>query len=286
MFCQNCGAQLTPGANFCGRCGARVTQPDDAASTANASTPATSPFTSTTADTGVAASAGDMGASAGAAGMAPAAPSAPASAPTGLEGIEKEPMLLLDVTGSMNFGTSENDQTPRRDTIREAISTIVSTLAAQDSQAEHEEEGGGLRTVIFAGGQARDIGDLNPDNLAEVWSRITWAGGTRIMPGWNTLIDTYMDEFGGEDPASRPLLMALVITDGEADDTDQFAQAIAQASGGVYVVLAIIGYGPDHDAALRAYQAIEQNNAHVRVLPFASETDPQVIARALLRMIA
>lgn len=226
----------------------------------------------------------DPGASAPSA-AAPQA-TASASAPTGLEGIEKEPMLLLDVTGSMNFGTSANDQTPRRDTIREAISTIVATLAAQDSQAAQEEEGGGLRTVVFAGGQAHDIGDLNPDNLTQTWSHITWAGGTRIMPGWNTLIDTYMDEFGSEDPASRPLLMAVVITDGEADDTDQFAQAIAQASGGVYVVLAIIGYGPDHDAALHAYQAIEQNNAHVRVLTFASETDPQVIARALLRMIA
>lgn len=200
--------------------------------------------------------------------------------------VEKEPMLLLDVTGSMNYGTSATDNTPRRDTIKEAIGTIVATLAAADSQAEHEEEGGGLRTVIFAGGQARDVGDLNPDNLDEKWAGISWSGGTRIMPGWNTLIDTYMDEFGGEDPATRPLLMALVITDGEADDTDQFARAIAQASGGVYAVLAIIGYGADHDSALRAYQAIEQNNAHVRVLTFASETDPQVIARALLKMIA
>ncbi len=32
-------------------------------------------------------------------------------------GLEKEPMLLLDVTGSMNYGTSANNPTPRRDTI-------------------------------------------------------------------------------------------------------------------------------------------------------------------------
>lgn len=49
----------------------------------------------------------------------------------------------------MNYGTSEIDQTPRRDTIREAIGIIVSTLEKEDSQAIHEqeEEGGGLRTV-------------------------------------------------------------------------------------------------------------------------------------------
>jgi hypothetical protein len=198
---------------------------------------------------------------------------------------EKEPMLLLDTTGSMNFGTAQEDNTPRRDTIREAIGIIVAELAAEDSQAAKEEEGGGLRTVTFAGGNAYDIGDLNPTNLDQKWSGIRWAGGTRIMPGLNKLIEVYNDEFGSKPPAERPLLMALVITDGEADDTDQFAHAVAQAAGGVYFVLAIIGYGPDHDAALRQYKAIEEKNAHVRVLSFAAETDPNTIARALLKMI-
>jgi hypothetical protein len=205
---------------------------------------------------------------------------------TGIPDVEKEPMLLLDTTGSMNYPTSANDQTPRKDTIREAISLIVDALAAEDSQAEHEEEGGGLRTVTFADGQAQDIGDLNPANLAQKWGQIRWAGGTRIMPGWNTLIDTYQDEFGQEPPNERPLLLALVITDGEADDTDRFAQAISGASGGVYAVVTLIGYGAEHDRALAAYRRIEETNAHVKVLTLASETNPQVIADALLRMIA
>ncbi len=207
-----------------------------------------------------------------------------AGAPTEQEQ-EKEPMLLLDTTGSMNYGTSENDNTPRKDTIKEAISIIVAELAAEDSQAAKEEEGGGLRTVTFAGGNAYDIGDLNPNNLEQKWAAIKWAGGTRIMPGLNQLVQVYNEEFGSEPPAERPLLMALVITDGEADDADQFGRAVAQASGGVYFALAIIGYGPEHDAALRQYKAIEEKNAHVRVLPFAAETDPNVIARALLKMI-
>ena len=208
------------------------------------------------------------------------------SGPTGqTQEQEKEPMLLLDTTGSMNYGTSENDSTPRKDTIKEAIGIIVGELAAEDSQAAGEEEGGGLRTVTFAGGNAYDIGDLNPNNLEQKWSQIHWAGGTRIMPGLNKLIEVYNDEFGKEAPADRPLLMALVITDGEADDADQFGRAVAQASGGVYFALAIIGYGAEHDAALRQYKAIEAQNAHVRVLPFAAETDPDVIARALLKMI-
>jgi hypothetical protein len=195
-------------------------------------------------------------------------------------------MLLLDTTGSMNYATSATDQTPRKDTVREAIGLIVDALAAEDSQAAHEEGGGGLRTVTFADGQAHDLEDLNPSNLAQKWAGIRWAGGTRIMPGWNTLIDVYQDEFGQEPPDQRPLLMALVITDGEADDTDRFAQAISAASGGVYVVVALLGYGTEHDRALNAYRSIENTNAHVKVLTFGGETNPQVIADALLRMIA
>ena len=199
---------------------------------------------------------------------------------------EKEPMLLLDTTGSMNWSTSETDTTPRKDTIREAISLIVAELGAADSQASKEEEGGGLRTVTFADGQAHDIGDLNPNNLQQKWSQIRWAGGTRIMPGFNLLLKAYTDEFGAEPQAERPLLLALVITDGEADDTDAFRNTVARAAGSMYVVLAIIGHGPEHDRALQAYQQVEAQNAHVKVMPFAGETDPEVIANALLRMIA
>ena len=198
---------------------------------------------------------------------------------------EKEPMLLLDTTGSMNYRTSETESTPRKDTIREAISIIVSELAAADSQAAKEEEGGGLRTITFADGQAHDIGDLNPNNLREKWSHIRWGGGTRIMPGFNLLLKTYTDEFGTVPQAERPLLLALVITDGEADDTDTFKNVVARAAGSMYVALAIIGYGPEHDRALQAYQQVEAQNAHVKVMPFAGETDPEIIARALLNMM-
>ena len=198
---------------------------------------------------------------------------------------EKEPMLLLDTTGSMNYRTSETESTPRKDTIREAISIIVSELAAADSQAAKEEEGGGLRTVTFADGQAHDIGDLNPNNLREKWNHIRWGGGTRIMPGFNLLLKTYTDEFGTVPQAERPLLLALVITDGEADDTDTFKNVVARAAGSMYVALAIIGYGAEHDRALQAYQQVEAQNAHVKVMAFAGETDPEIIARALLNMM-
>jgi len=194
-------------------------------------------------------------------------------------------MLLLDTTGSMNFGCSPTDTTPRKEVVREAISIIVSTLGKEDSQASKEAHGGGLRTVTFAGGQAYDIDDLNPRNLKDKWSKIKWAGGTRIMPGWDKLWATYMEEFGSRPPGSRPLLMALIITDGDADDSDRFAEALHRVGDGVYVTLAVIGYGDEHDTAVKTYQKIQEKNANVKVITFGSETTPETIARALLKMI-
>lgn len=204
------------------------------------------------------------------------------------EGIETEPILLLDRTGSMNYPNSAEDQnTSRKDVVREAISLIVEELAVRDSQAGHEAEGGGLLTFTFANGEAEEVGDLNPNNLDEKWKHIHWAGGTYIMPGWREVVQAYNEEFGSRPADQRPLLLTLIITDGEAADNDAFERTIAQAKGGVYIVIALLGYGAEHDKAERAYNQIAQNNpAHVKVLSFANETNPQNIASALLEMIA
>ena len=105
-------------------------------------------------------------------------------------------MLLLDRTGSMNWPTNPTNSTPRKDTVREAIGTIVASLAAHDSQAGHEaagqdDDGGGLRTVTFAGKTATDIGDLNPQNLTQKWNDIHFAGTTWIVPGWQEVKAVY-----------------------------------------------------------------------------------------------
>lgn len=206
-------------------------------------------------------------------------------------GVEKEPMLLLDTTGSMSYPAADGSNVERRQVIGEALGRIVEVLGAEDSQAakEHaagEEDKGGLMTVTFAGGTAESIDDLNSDNWRQKWNAIRWGGGTLIMPGWELLVDTYMEEFGDVPKLDRPHLLALIITDGEADDTDQFAQTLAQAKGGVYVLVAILGYGKEHDRALQVYRQIEAQNDHVRVVTFGGETDPNTIADGLLSMLS
>jgi len=107
------------------------------------------------------------------------------------------------------------------------------------------------------------------------------------MPGWKKLFDVYLEEFGSRPLNQRPLLMGLVITDGDADDSEEFAKTIAQLrdTHRVYITLAIIGYGAEHDNAFATYKKIAAANAQVKVISFGSETDPSVISRALLKMI-
>lgn len=207
----------------------------------------------------------------------------PTTAPIPTE--EKEPMLLLDVTGSMNYPAAPGGSA-RNGVLQEAIRVLVGALAKEDSQAANEEGGGGLRTVTFADGRATDIGDLNPANINSKWRSIHWSGGTYIMPGLRLLQRVYAEEFGKEPIESRPKLLSLVITDGEAEATDQFAHALAQMGGGTYIVIAIIGYGVEHDKALSTYQAVAAQNTHVKVVSLEAQTDPQTIADTLLQMIA
>jgi len=195
-------------------------------------------------------------------------------------------MLLLDVTGSMNYGTSQTDSTPRKQVIREALGLLVAKLGAEDSQAGHEAEGGGIRTVTFSGGNATDIGDINSSNIKQKWAGIKFAGGTKIMPGWNKIFQVFNEEFGSRPPQQKPALMLLIITDGDADDHDQFAAALKRlANEKIFVTIAVIGYGPDYTGALETYKGIGHSNPNLVAIPFGSETNPEAIAEALLKMV-
>jgi len=200
------------------------------------------------------------------------------------EAREKEPMLLLDTTGSMNEPTSARDATPRHETVAKIIGALVERMQVEDSQASKEAGGGGLMTVTFAGGRAEDLDDLNPQNLAQKWNGIKWSGGTQIMPGWKKLMHIYDKEFGRRRKEDRPYLIALVITDGEAEDLGDFERTLAHDHNS-YVVIAIVGYGPHHARCMDSFNRVQQKNPRVCVLPLDGDTPPDMIAGAMLSFI-
>jgi uncharacterized protein YegL len=203
-------------------------------------------------------------------------------------GVEKEPMLLLDTSGSMSWPAAEGASAQRLSVIGEALGRIVEVLGAEDSQAEGEaaagEDAGGLMTILFSD-HAESIDDLSSANWKRKWDDIQWGGGTQIMPGWNLLVDTFLEEFGDRPKQDRPALLALVITDGEATDAEEFAAEIAKIQGTTYVCVAVLGFGADHDATLASYRKIEASNKHLRVVTFGGQTDPTEIADDLLKLL-
>ncbi len=210
--------------------------------------------------------------------------------PVAATGVEKEPMALIDTTGSMTWSNEDGGTTSRKDVLGEAMGIIVTKLAAEDSQAAAEkeagEDAGGLMTVTFAKDNVQKIGDLSSENWRQKWGEIRWGNQTEIMPGWNALNEVYLDEFGDTPQLDRPKMLALVITDGEAEDTDAFAAEMAKAGKRAYVVLAIMGYGEEHDRALQVYQQVATGNDHVRVVSFGNTADPNRIADAILSLAA
>lgn len=209
--------------------------------------------------------------------------------PVAPEGQEIEPVAVIDTTGSMTWPNADNDPAERRAILGEAMGGIVTALAAKDSQAAAEEaageDKGGLLTFTFADGQAVELGDLAPDNWQDKWNAIRWGGGTVIMPGYNAALEAYMEEFGSRSPMDRPQLAMVIFTDGEANDTDEFASALEQVKGKGYVILAILGHGAEHDRALEVYNNVATSNDHVRVVTFGSLTDPTVISDGILSLL-
>jgi hypothetical protein len=110
-------------------------------------------------------------------------------------------------------------------------------------------------------------------------------GGTVITPGWNAVLEAYMEEFGTQSPMDRPQLACVIVTDGEAHDPDDFKAAMEGVKNKAYVIIVVVGFGDDHDKALAQYQGIAAINDHVRVVTFDSVTNPSVISDGILSML-
>jgi len=217
---------------------------------------------------------------------------------------KKEPVLLLDLSTSMNWGAADEygpewpDPGSRRAIVIEALHGLVRVLEREDSEAAAEQAGGsdelgGLLTHGFANHHV-EIGDLNSSNLQRRLNEIKWGGKTYILPAWKAALADYDEEFGDRDPDEQPTMLTLVVTDGEADDWRDFEPILEKASAKRVFVVAIVGHGSKHDATVAAYQRAARKNAtqdkfgkvHVEVVSFDAVTDPEEIAVDLITLVS
>jgi hypothetical protein len=198
-----------------------------------------------------------------------------------------EPAVAIDLSGSMGERVHPTLPGTKIELVTEVLGVLVEKLADTDSQAGHEtagdEDEGGLWTAVFSS-SGRSIGDLNPGNWRAKW-RVQPGGGTRICTGWDELERKYRKEFGSLAPSERPARFWLFISDGQPQDEAEFEQRLASAPDNLNVVVAITGFGPEHDLAVAAYQRIAASRRNVRAVTFGTETNPAVIADAVLQMM-
>jgi len=213
--------------------------------------------------------------------------------------MQKWPIVLLDTTGSMNMQCELNDPKPRNQLVYETIWQMAQMLIpydTMDNDDDNPEFSGlnpqqilmqkGIPLITFnAIDGGVDRGLLHPTSFAKEWSRIKWRGGTHIMDGWRKMLRTYEAKFSDLPQGQWPLLLGLVITDGELQDGPEFEEHLKHVKGRMFVEIAVVGYGEDHDKAYRHYQKISRKHDHVRVTAFTDGLDPAVIVKRLLSLI-
>jgi len=199
----------------------------------------------------------------------------------------KWPVILLDTTGSMNEPCTLGGNVTRKDLVYQCLYVIVQMLAGADD-ADNQPPGWqrGCPVITFnAIEQGVYRGFMHGDNLPQEWSVIQFHGGTHIMDGWRTMLRTYENHFTERQVGTWPLLLCLIITDGELQDGKEFESHLKHAHGRLFVEIAVVGYGEDHDRALHHYKHIAKHHHHVRVTAFTGETDPHVISIQLLSLV-
>jgi len=201
--------------------------------------------------------------------------------------MNKWPIILLDTTGSMNEAVSIGSTMTRAQLVTNCIGEIAQMLTPMDT-ADAMRPGfqKGCPIITFNGAEGGIFrGWLHPENYLNEMSTIPFHGSTHIADGWTKMLQTYQDSFSEQPQTNWPLLLILILTDGEIQDQKEFEEHLKHVHGRAFVEIAVVGYGEDHDKALEHYRHITRHHSHVRCTPFTRETDPKVIALQLVSLI-
>lgn len=216
-----------------------------------------------------------------------------------------EPVLLLDLSTSMDWSTTdERDRShdfpsvmSRRAVVTSALPIVITALAKEDSEAAEEQKDGsddlgGLMTFGFAS-QPVKIGDLNESNAERKLAKVSWGGGTYVVPALKMALAKYDEEFEDDEDSTR-VHEILILTDGEAADARELEPFLMAANANRVYAIGIVGHG---NAALDTYnfykkvadanqKADEFGKAHVHVVLFDGVSDPAEIAADLVELAA
>ncbi|KAJ5792877.1 uncharacterized protein N7503_008855 [Penicillium pulvis] len=209
-------------------------------------------------------------------------------------------MILLDVSGSMNFepirpiyeealirGYEHSTQPKNKDLAKAIIRRFT------DAMIHHDHNATGYRLATFHE-QAKYIGILNHENFDKMWNDVSFGGMTRVMTGWQLVKDlhfqkysetaSYHPVYGWQAGPKTPKLRLLLLLDGEASDMDEFELDLLSLSW-VHVTIFLIGVDgcPHHHRHANELQRISEVNPHVSFIDAQGNTPERFVTHELLK---
>lgn len=210
------------------------------------------------------------------------------------KGREKEPVFIIDFSRSNLESADPEGTMTKKDLLQLAIPLAAGKLADDDSQAKNEvgTDKGGVRSYgfnepgEFTGWNAaeaefddpRDLGDIHEGNAQEkLGDEDAWDGRTYPMPAIRAAEKAFQAEFGNRPMRNRPTMMAVYWGDGKIstpEEENEFEAWVSQADEFCVVGIVLVGYGPGHDAAVKAFKKIADKNPYVSVVALTGVSDP------------
>lgn len=209
-------------------------------------------------------------------------------------------MILLDVSGSMDFtpvrpnydqylvrGWQKSSQPKNKDVAKAIIRRFT------DAMENHDHQFQGYDLITFAN-SARHIGTINHSNFNQMWSRVSLGGGTRVMTGWQKVKDLHFQKhsesathhpiFGWQAGPQTPMLRLLLLLDGEATDMDEFELDLLGLSW-AHVTIFLIGVDgcPHHHRHANELQRISDVNHHVSFVDAQGNCPERFVTHELLK---
>jgi len=225
---------------------------------------------------------------------------APFRAFDALEVPTDDTMILLDVSGSMDFdpvrpnynkylitGYSGSTQPKNKDVAKAIIHRFT------DAMVNHDHNFRGYQLTTFSS-EANYIGFINHQNLDAMWRNIRLGGGTRVMTGWQKVKDLHFQKhsesvthhpvYGWQAGPQTPILRLLLLLDGEATDMDEFELDLLGLSW-VHVTIFLIGVDgcPHHHRHANELQRISEVNHHISFVDAQGNTPERFVTHELLK---
>ncbi|KAJ7750351.1 hypothetical protein B0H16DRAFT_1550400 [Mycena metata] len=209
-------------------------------------------------------------------------------------------MILLDVSGSMNFdplrtvyinylitGFAPSTQPRNKDVAKAIVRRFT------DAMAHHDHISSGYDLITFSS-RANFVGTVNHKNFQQVWGKVKIGGGTRVMTGWQLVKQRHFEkhresaiwhpEFGWQAGPETPILRLLLLLDGEATDMDEFELDLLGLSW-AHVTIFLIGVDgcPHHHRHANELQRISDVNPHVSFVDAQGNTPERFVTHELLK---